>query len=390
MSQHTSNRVHEHGLPALAPPARLLCGPGPTNVAASVLAAMQKPMLGHLDPDLHDILLEVVDLLRRVYRADDGLVIPLQSTGTHGMEAGIANLVEPGEKVIVGVCGFFGQRIVEVARRYGAEVVEVTADWGEVTANEALVEAVDSHPTARLVAVVHGETSTGVEHPLAELGAALRDRDTMLMADCVTTLGGVPVEFGEWGIDYAYSCTQKCLAAPPGMSPIAVSERALERIRGRRQPVPFALDLLLLERYWVERPATYHHTAPILHIYALHQALREVLVEGLEARWTRHAQAAAHLRIELSARGLELLADPEHQLAPLSAVRVPDGIDGSEIQARMLGGHGIEIGGGLGPAAPPMWRIGLMGQNATPETADRVLSALDAVLADERVLAAAG
>lgn len=390
MTQQNSNRPSHADLPSLAPPTRLLCGPGPTNVAPSVLAAMQKPMLGHLDPDFHDVLLEVVDLLRRVYRADDGLVLPLQSTGTYGMEAGIANLVESGEKVIVGACGFFGQRIVEVARRYGADVIEVSADWGEVVSNEALLDALDQHPRARLVAVVHGETSTGAEHPLPELAAALRDRDTLLMADCVTTLAGVPVEFSAWGVDYAYSCTQKCLAAPPGMSPIAVSERALERVRARRQAVPFALDLQLLERYWVERPATYHHTAPILHIYALHQALREVLVEGLEARWTRHARAATHLRMGLAARGFELLADPRHQLAPLSAVRVPEGIDGARVQARMLAEHGIEVGGGLGPAAPPIWRIGLMGSNATADTADRVLTALDAALADTPVLAATG
>lgn len=395
MSQDTSNPVSanpvsEASPPTLAPPSRLLCGPGPTNVGPSVLAAMQKPMLGHLDPDLHDILLDVVELLRRAYRADEGLVIPLQSTGTSGMEAGIANLVEPGETVIVGVCGFFGQRIAEVARRHGAEVVEVAADFGESVPNESLLAALDRHPTARLVAVVHGETSTGVEHPLAELAAALRDRDALLMADCVTTLGGVPVEVADWGIDYAYSCTQKCLAAPPGMSPIAVSERALERVRARRRPVPLALDLLALERYWIERPPTYHHTAPILNIYALHEALRAVVEEGLDARWARHAEAASHLRAELAARGLELLADPERQLAPLTAVRVPDDVDGKRIQARMLTGHGIEIGGGLGPAAPPIWRIGLMGPNATPETAERLASALDAVLADAPVLSAAG
>jgi alanine-glyoxylate transaminase / serine-glyoxylate transaminase / serine-pyruvate transaminase len=192
-------------------------------------------------------------------------------------------------------------------------------------------------------------------------------------------------------VDFAYSCTQKCLAAPPGMSPVAVSERAMERLRARRTPVPFSFDLLLLERYWVERPAAYHHTAPILGIYALHEALCGVLREGLEARWARHAEAAAHLQSALEERGLELLADPDHQLAPLTAVRVPEGVDGKVVQGRMLREHGIEIGGGLGPDAPAMWRIGLMGRNASVETADRVLMALDAVLAEEpAVLAATG
>jgi alanine-glyoxylate transaminase / serine-glyoxylate transaminase / serine-pyruvate transaminase len=377
-------------LPHLRPPERLLCGPGPTNVDPAVLEAMQKPMLGHLDPDLHDILLEVVAMLRRVYRMPDGLVLPLHCTGTAGMETGIATLLEPGETVIVAQCGFFGRRIAEIAGRHGARVVTVEADWGECVSNEALMEALDREPHARMVAVVHAETSTGVEHPLAGLGELLRDRDTLLMADCVTSLAGVPLDVGAWGVDFAYSCTQKCLAAPPGMSPLAVSERALNRLRMRRTPVPFSFDLLLLEKYWIERPVTYHHTAPILSIYALHEALRSVLSEGLEARWVRHADAARHLQTAVESRGLELLADAEHRLAPLTAVRVPEGVDGKAVQGRLLREHGIEVGGGLGPDAPAMWRIGLMGQNATTETADRVLEALDAALADEPAPALAG
>jgi alanine-glyoxylate transaminase / serine-glyoxylate transaminase / serine-pyruvate transaminase len=376
--------------PTLRPPERLLCGPGPTNVDPAVLEAMSRPMLGHLDPDLHEILLDVVAMLRRVYRMPDGLVLPLHCTGTAGMEAGIANLLEPGDTVIVGQCGYFGRRISEIARRHGADVVAVEADWGECVTNDALMDTLDRHPDARMVAVVHAETSTGVEHPLAELGAMLRDRDTLLVADCVTSLAGVPLDVGAWGVDFAYSCTQKCLAAPPGMSPLAVSERALERLRSRRTPVPFSFDLLLLARYWIERPVTYHHTAPILAIYALHEALCQVLREGLEARWERHAEAAAHLQAAVESRGMELLADPDHRLAPLTAVRVPEGVDGKAVQGRMLREHGIEIGGGLGPDAPAMWRIGLMGQNANIEAADRVLAALDAVLADEPVPALAG
>ncbi|MGH2782330.1 MAG: pyridoxal-phosphate-dependent aminotransferase family protein [Thermoleophilaceae bacterium] len=375
-------------LPQLRPPERLLCGPGPTNVDPAVLEAMTRPMLGHLDPDLHEILLDVVAMQRRVYGMPEGLVLPLHCTGTAGMEAGIANLIEPGDTAIVGQCGFFGRRIAEIARRHGATVVEVEADWGEGIPNERLLDALDRHPDARLLAVVHAETSTGVEHPLAELGAELRGRDTLLMADCVTSLGGVPLEAGAWGVDFACSCTQKCLAAPPGMSPLAVSEAALERIRARRAPVPFSFDLLLLERYWIERPASYHHTAPILGIYALHEALRQVLEEGLEARWERHAAAAAHLQAGLEARGLELLADASCRLAPLTAMRVPEGVEGKQVQGRMLREHGIEIGGGLGPDAPAMWRIGLMGRNATVETADTVLGALDAVLSSERAPAA--
>jgi alanine-glyoxylate transaminase/serine-glyoxylate transaminase/serine-pyruvate transaminase len=376
-------------IPPLNPPERLLCGPGPSNVSPAALAAMQQPMLGHLDPDLHDILSQVVVLLRSAYRASDGFVFPLSATGTSGMEAGIANLLEPGDTAIVGASGFFGARIAEIARRYGVEVVSVEAELGEHVENARLLDALDRHPEARLLAVVHAETSTGVEHPLRELASELSGRDVLLMADCVTSLGGVELDVDAWGIDYAYSCTQKCLGAPPGMSPIAVSERAMEQVRARTSPVPFSLDLLLLERYWVQRPAVYHHTAPILHIYALHEALREIEAEGLRDRWERHTRAGTVLQDALRERGLELLADPAYQLAPLTAVRVPEGVDGKLVQTRMLREHGIEIGGGLGPSAPPIWRIGLMGHNATGTVAGRVLAALDTVLADAPVLSVA-
>ncbi|HWD76931.1 MAG TPA: alanine--glyoxylate aminotransferase family protein [Solirubrobacteraceae bacterium] len=369
------------------PPQRLLCGPGPCNVSPAALEAMQRPMLGHMDPDFADILLQVVALLRIAYQASGGLVLPLQSTGTAGMEAGLAHLLEPGEVAIVGVNGFFGRRIVEIARRLGAEVVAVEADWGEQVPNDRLLDAVEAHPGARLVCVVHAETSTGVQHPLAELGSALRDTGVLLMADCVTSLGGIELDFDGWGIDYAYSCTQKCVGAPPGMSPVAVSDRAMERIEARTHPVSYSLDLQLLRDYWIKRPLVYHHTAPILHIYALHEALREVAVEGLHGRWDRHMDAGRFLQSELRSRGLDLLADPEHQLPQLTAVRVPEGVDGKGVQMSMLRDHGIEIGGGLGPSAPDMWRIGLMGHNARRDIAERVLTALDEVLAAEPALA---
>ena len=370
---------------ALAPPARLLCGPGPTNVEPAALAAMQKPMLGHLDPAFHAILDEVVAMLAEVYRAHDGMVLPLQSTGTSGMEAGIVNLVEPGDTVIVGVSGYFGARIAEIARRHGASVVEVDEEWGRAGPNDRLVDALERTPGARLVAVVHGETSTGVEHPLAELGEAVRGTGALLMADCVTTLGGVRIDFDAWGVDYAYSCTQKCLAAPPGMSPLAVSQRALDRIETRTRPVPFSLDLRMLRDYFVERPAVYHHTAPILHVYALHEVLRQTLEEGVQARWRRHEQAGRHFAARAEEAGFEVLAEAEHRLAPLTAVRVPDGVDGKDVQRRLLAEYGLEVGGGLGPTAPPIWRVGLMGPNARADTADRVLDALTAVLEGERV-----
>jgi alanine-glyoxylate transaminase/serine-glyoxylate transaminase/serine-pyruvate transaminase len=368
-------------LDAIDPAPVLLCGPGPANVHPSVVAAMTKPMLGHLDPDFQAILLEVVDLLRACYRRTDGIVLPISATGTAGIEAGIANLVDPGDKVIVGAAGFFGFRLQEIARRRGAEVIEVNDDWGSVVSNDRLLSTLSDHPDARLLAVVHAETSTGARHPLEELAGGMAGSETLLFADCVTSLGAIPLEPELWGVDYCASCTQKGLAAPPGMSPVAVSPRAVERIAARTTPTGFNADLLLLADYWTKRPPTYHHTAPILHIYALHEALRLALEEGWDARLARHADAGRHFQDGVRERGLETVADPAHQLPELTAIRVPDGVDAKQVQTRLLREHRIEVGGGLGPAAPPMWRVGLMGENATRETADIVLDAFDAVLA---------
>src|ERR671927_179433 len=290
-------------LPTLDPPQRLL-------------AAMQKPMLGHLDPDLHEILTELVGFQRRLYKAEGGLVFPHQATGSSGMECGLQNLLEPGDTAIVANTGFFGNRIAKMAQRTGANVVEVKADYGQIVPNERLLDELDRHPGARLVAVVHAETSTGARHPVEELGRELKRRggDTLLFVDCVTSLGAHPVEFDAWGIDYAYSCTQKALAAPPGMSPVAISDRALERVAARTTPVPFTFDLDLLRKFWIDRPVTYHHTAPILHIYALHEAFRGALEEGLQNRFQRHSDAGGYFQEQIKNRGFQLLADPEYQL----------------------------------------------------------------------------
>lgn len=376
-------------LPPLNPPTRLLCGPGPSNVHPRVIAAMQKPMLGHLDPDFHELLDTLVAALKRLYRRDDGLTIALSASGMSGMEAGIQALLEPGETVIVARCGFFGTRISELAARHGANVVAVRAPFGQAVPNERIIEALDANPGARLVAVVHAETSTGVRHPIEELAAELRGRDVLLLADCVTSLGGLPLEAGAWGIDYAYACTQKCLGAAPGISPVSLSERAMARIAERRAPTTFSFDFELLRRYWIERPVTYHHTVPSLQYYALYEAVSLALEEGLERRWERHADAGAYFQEQIRERGYELLAEPEVQLPMLSAVCVPEGVDGKQVQARLLREHDIEVGGGLGPDAPPIWRVGLMGVNAHREAADRVLEAFDSVLTPPRAAVAA-
>lgn len=367
-------------IPAFAPPERLLAGPGPSNVDARVLDAMRRPLVSHLDPAFWDRLPLLAEMIGRVYGCSDGTALCLSASGTSGMEAGILNLVGPGDTVVAANAGFFGARIVDMLHRRGATVVEVTAPFGRHVPNADIIAAVEAHPGTTMVAVVYAETSTGVQHPLAELGAALRAAapDTLLYADCVTALGGIDVRVDDWGVDYAYACSQKCLAAPPGLSPIALSARAVERLG--RPDVPYSLDLAAHLRYWLDRPMTYHHTTPNLQYYALDEAIRLAREEGLEERIARHAAAGAHLQRGFQDRGFDLLADPACQLPQLTAVRVPDGVDGKAVQAALLRDHGIEVGGGLGPTAPPIWRIGMMGVNADPAIADRVLAAFDAVL----------
>jgi alanine-glyoxylate transaminase/serine-glyoxylate transaminase/serine-pyruvate transaminase len=370
-------------IPALDPGERLLCGPGPSNVHPAVLDAMRLPMNGHLDPDFWDVLLDLVAGRKALWRAPDGaLTIALSSSGNSAMEAGFLNLVDPGDKVISCLWGFFGSRLNDFAHRIGADVVELSADLGRIVPVDEIMAAVTANPDVKIVSVVHAETSTGADFPLAELAAALRasGSEAMLYADCVTSLGGQPVEAEAWGLDFAYSCSQKSLGCPPGLAPISVSPRALEAVAKHTSPVPYYYDLEELTRYWIDRPIAYHHTMPILQYYALYTGVKLALDEGLEARWARNEDAGRYFQEEIRARGFELLADPNHQLVELTAVKVPDGVDGKEIQTRILREHGIEVGGGLGPKAPPIWRVGLMGVNANRETADRVLAAFDAVL----------
>jgi alanine-glyoxylate transaminase/serine-glyoxylate transaminase/serine-pyruvate transaminase len=342
---------------------------------------MQRPLLGHMDPAFLPALEEIAAMLGDVFGRRGGFTLALQATGTAGMEAGLDALVEPGDTIVVGVAGYFGMRLVEIARRHGAEVVEVKVPFGEAVPSERLAEALRRHPEATLLAVVHAETSTGVRQPVEELAEAVRGSEALVLVDQVTALGGVETAADQWELDYCYSCSQKCLGAPPGLAPVSLSERAAERIRSRGRPTGFTFDFELLERYWRARPAAYHHTAPALHLYALHEALRLVLREGLEARWARHAEVGGAFQAAIEERGLGILAEPGRRLPQLTAVRVPDGVDGRTVQERLLRDHGIEVGGGLGPSFPPIWRIGLMGVNATHETAARLLDALDAALA---------
>lgn len=359
---------------------RLLLGPGPSPVSERILDAMARPTVGHLDPQFLALMDDVSERLRRVFGTDNEMTFPVSGTGSAGMEAALANVVEPGDTVIVGVNGVFGTRLAEMGRRMGAEVVTVEADWGRILPPGRLLEAVDEHPDARVLAVVHAETSTGVRQPLEEVGDALRGRSTLFLVDAVTSLGGIPVEVDRNGIDVCYSGTQKCLGVPPGLAPVTFSDEAMERIRQRDLACQsWYLDVTLIARYLGEE-RSYHHTAPINTIYGLHEGLRLIDEEGLEARYGRHHEVGDRLHRELVDRGFELFAQEGHRLPQLTAAELPAGREEAPLRRRLLVEHGIEVGGGLGPGKGKLWRIGLMGAGATHENVDRLLEAVDSVL----------
>lgn len=351
-------------------------------VSPRVLLAMARPTIGHLDPAFLRLMDEVSAHLRRLFGTQNALTFAISGTGSAGMEAAFDNLLEPGDVAIVGINGVFGGRMRENAQRAGAEVIAVEAPWGEPLDEEELIEAHQSHPEARLVAVVHAETSTGVLQPLEALGSHLRGTETLFVVDVVTSLGGVPVRVDDWGIDLAYSGTQKCLSVPPGLAPITVSERARERVRSRKRPVnSWYLDLSLIESYWGGERA-YHHTAPVNALYGLHEGLQIVAEEGLEARYVRHRELGGQLQAGLQRRGFELLVAPAYRLPQLTAVRVPAAIDERATRRALLERFGIEIGGGLGPLAGDIWRVGLMGETCRPESVTLFQAALDRLLED--------
>ena len=341
-----------------------------------------QPMIGYLDPDFMLILDEVRELLKLVYQAEDANTMALSGTGTAGMEAGLSNLLEPGDTVVMCIYGFFCERMVEMATRFGANVVALRAEWGRPFPEEMLQEELNRRSDVKLVTAIHAETSTGVRQPIAGLAKIVKDHDALLMVDTVTSLGGNEVAFGEWEADYAYSATQKCLGAPPGLSPIAISDRAIDAIRRRKSP-PYSwyLDLELLGKYWGwEGQRTYHHTAPVSMILALREGLRQALTEGLANRFKRHTSNARALAAGLEALGLECVVPQEHRLAQITVVRIPEGIDDLQVRQRLLREYGIEIGGGLGEFAGKVWRVGLMGESSKSEYVIALLSALESLL----------
>jgi alanine-glyoxylate transaminase/serine-glyoxylate transaminase/serine-pyruvate transaminase len=341
---------------------------------------MMAPILGHLDPDFIKIMAETQEMLRKTFRTGNAMTIPVSGTGTAGMEAGLCNLLEPGDTAIVGISGYFGTRMAEMAARHGAKVITVEAEWGDIIYPEQIEQALKANGRTKLVALVHAETSTGILQPLTEISQLAHEYDALLLADAVTSLGGCEVSADDWEIDAVYGATQKCLGCPPGLAPLTMGPRAVQAIHQRTtKSYNFYLDLSLLENYW-GGGRVYHHTAPIIMIYALHEALRILFEEGIEDRLERHRRCGQALQAGLEAMGLTLFAREGYRSPPLTTVRVPEGVDDLQVRRTLLNDYYMEIGGGVGKLAGQVWRIGLMGQNATPSSVFACLSALESVL----------
>lgn len=366
----------------LNPGRRILMGPGPSDVHPRVLRALSVPLVGHLDPDFLKIMDETQELLRHVFQTQNRLAIPVSGTGSAGMEACFVNLIEPGDHVVIGVNGVFGERMCDVASRCGATVSRAEAEWGRIIETEKFQKALAEHKT-KLVATVHAETSTGAHQPLEEVARIAHDAGALFVADTVTSLGGVPVRVDAWGIDAAYSGTQKCLSCPPGLSPVTFGSRAVEALKARKTKVQsWYLDFTLVEKYWGP-DRTYHHTAPVSMNYGLREALRLVCEEGLEARWVRHQLNHQALAAGLAAMGIRFWSQEGHRLPMLNAVVIPAGVDDLKVRKALLYEYQIEIGGGLGAGKGKVWRIGLMGESSCRHHVLYFLNALEQILSAE-------
>lgn len=372
----------------LCPPRRILMGPGPSDIAPRVLAALSTPTVGHLDPYFLRVMDEVQTMLRQVFSTRNEMTMSVSGTGSAGMETCVVNLLEPGDRFLACINGVFGGRMADVAARCGADVTKIERPYGEVFSPEEVAQAVKQH-RPKVVGIVHAETSTGVCQPLEEISKIVHDSEALLLADCVTSLGGLPVEIDQWHVDAAYSGTQKCLSCPPGLAPVTFSKAAVDAISARKTKITsWYLDTMLVRNYWGQSRA-YHHTAPINMNYALHEALRATLEEGLPARFARHMRNHLALRSGLDAMGLSIAVAEPYRLPMLNAVRIPDGVDDKAVRSRLLNDYGIEIGGGLGVMAGKVWRVGLMGETSVPRNVLLFLAALEACLAG-KVAAGAG
>ncbi|MCU7554179.1 alanine--glyoxylate aminotransferase family protein [Alteromonas sp. ASW11-19] len=364
------------------PPERTLMGPGPSDVSPRVLNAMARPTLGHLDPLFIELMDETKSLLQYAFKTSNALTMPVSAPGSAGMEACLANLIEPGEKVVVCVNGVFGSRMVENVKRMGAEPVIVEDPWGQQTSLQKVEDALKAHSDIVALAFVHAETSTGVRNDAQALCKLARQYQCLSIVDAVTSLGGIELAVDEWEIDAVYSGSQKCLSCVPGLSPVTFSERAVAKIQSRTTPVQsWFLDMNLIVGYWGKGGRrAYHHTAPVNSIYALYESLRMLKEEGLEACWQRHENGHQQLAEGLQALGLELAVAPEYRLPQLNVVKIPDGVDDTEVRRQLLKHSNLEIGAGLGEFAGKVWRIGLMGYACKPRNIDHCLAALKRAL----------
>ncbi len=370
----------------LKPPQRILLGPGPSNVHPRVQQAMFLPVLGHMDPYFYNVMEDNMKLLRYLFQTQNKLTFPISGTGSAGMEASFCNFLEPGDVAIIAANGYFADRMINIASRCGAEVIQLDAEWGRIIEPEAIEAAFKSRKKVKLLALVHAETSTGILQPLAEAAQLAKQHEALFLVDAVTSLGGHEVAIDDWGVDICYSCSQKCLGCPPGLAPVTVNQKAMDTIQKRSRAVSsYYLDLSLLSKYWINEGGgrAYHHTAPACMFYALHEALTLIAEEGLEARIQRHARNGAALQAGLEAMGLTLHAQPGYRLNTLTTVRIPEGIDDARIRQRLISDYSIEIGGGLGTLKGKVWRIGLMGYSSTEHNILLVLSALEKLLAEE-------
>ncbi len=361
-------------------PRRLLLGPGPSAVHPRVLRAMSTPLIGHLDPLFLAVMNDIQTLLRRVFVTTHPFTIAVSGTGSAGMEAAIVNIVEPGDRVAVGVNGVFGTRLATIIERCGGNTIPIEVPWGQVIEPDSIAAMLQQSGPVKAVVLVHAETSTGAWQPVEPIGALCRQHNALLIVDAVTSLGGMPVEVDRWGIDVCYSATQKCLSCPPGLAPLTLSDRALSVVKTRRSPChSWYLDLSLIADYWAEQSRAYHHTAPISMIYALREALRLVEEEGLPTRFARHQLNSRALAAGLMALGFNPLPPPDRRLPTLVCVTIPSHIDEAAVRAELLRRFGIEIGGGLGPLKGKVWRIGLMGESSTEANVLTLLNALEEI-----------
>ncbi len=375
------NESHHISTQTLDMPPRLLLGPGPSNAHPRVLQAISMRQVGHLDPSFINLMNENQELLRYTWQTDNLFTLPVSGTGSAAMEAAIANTVEAGDVVLIAVAGYFGERMVDMAERYGGDVRRIDKAWGQAFTLDEISTAIAEHKPA-VFGIVHAETSTGVLQPMEGIGGICRENNCLLLMDAVTSLAAAPVFVDEWGVDMAYSCSQKGLSCPPGASPLTLSERALVKMDQREGKVSnWYLDMSLLAKYWDGKTRSYHHTAPINMNYALREGLRLVAEEGLEARWQRHQTNAELFWDGLEAMGMFcLVEEPSLRIPSLTTVRVPDGVDAKAVAGRLLNEYNIEVAGGFGQLAGQVWRVGLMGFNSRPENVLLLLSALKEIL----------